>query len=103
MTQHHAHQRINLADLANQVMMDRGFASLSLDGALHQLDQIKEPALSSSPSSKDLTDLLWCSIDNDDSKDLDQLTVSESHAQGESHDHGGDCLMWTVWSKRAVP
>jgi len=82
MTQHHSHQRINLADLANQVMMDRGLRPFFSDGVLHQLEQIKEPALSASPNSKDLTDLLWCSIDNDDSKDLDQLTVSESHAHG---------------------
>lgn len=34
-------------------------------------------------STRDLRNLLWCSIDNDDSLDLDQLTVAESR-QGET-------------------
>ncbi len=83
MTQHHSHQRINLADLANHVLQDRGLRPYFTEAALHQLDHINEPSLASSPNCKDLTSLLWCSIDNDDSRDLDQLTVSQSHEAGE--------------------
>src|SRR4029079_15695480 len=33
---------------------------------------------------RDLRDLKWCSIDNDDSRDLDQLTVAQSATDGQT-------------------
>ena len=83
MSQHHSHQRINLASLADQVLLDRGLRPNFSEAALKQLELINEPTLGVSPASKDLSSLLWCSIDNDDSRDLDQLTVSLAHANSD--------------------
>ena len=43
--------------------------------AMHELASIRGPAITDDASMQDLTGLPWCSIDNTESRDLDQLTV----------------------------
>ena len=63
-------------------MLERGlFPDFPLQ-ALAELDGIHGPATRTEESTRDLRDLLWCSIDNDDSRDLDQLTVAEAMSDG---------------------
>lgn len=50
--------------------------------ALTELDSIQGPAFSAEQSIRDLKSLPWCSIDNGDSRDLDQLTVAEALPDG---------------------
>jgi exoribonuclease-2 len=74
--QHH-HHRSDLVRIAIQAMMDRGLQPFFPASVQQQLALIKGPGSDAGPDIRDLTALLWCSIDNDDSLDLDQLTVSE--------------------------
>lgn len=66
----------DLAQLANQIMQERGLQPNFSKEELQQLSQITHPAPLSLTYS-DLRSLGWCSIDNDDSRDLDQLTYAE--------------------------
>ena len=65
-------------------MLERGLLPDFSSEALAELDRIQSPAgLKSAPNStehqvRDMRNLLWASIDNDDSRDLDQLTVAEA-------------------------
>jgi exoribonuclease-2 len=63
-------------------MLERGLAPDFPPEALAELDAIQGPAARTDESTRDLRNLLWCSIDNDDSRDLDQLTVAEAMADG---------------------
>lgn len=63
-------------------MRERGLEPEFSAEALAQADSLKSPAESSHPSTRDLRALPWCSIDNDDSRDLDQLSVSERLTDG---------------------
>jgi exoribonuclease-2 len=63
-------------------MQERGLEAEFFESVSAQLAGMNGPAFEASPDIQDLTGLLWCSIDNDDSLDLDQLTVSEALADG---------------------
>jgi len=67
-----------LRDIAHRVMLERGLVPDFPPKALAQLDGIQGPATRTGDSTRDLRNLAWCSIDNDDSRDLDQLTVAEA-------------------------
>jgi exoribonuclease R len=67
----------DLEAIARQAMLDKGLLPDFAPAALKQLDAIKQPS-ASGPGIRDLRSLLWSSIDNDDSRDLDQLEVAET-------------------------
>jgi len=71
-----------LQRIAHRVMVERGLVPDFPLQALAELDEIHGPATRAEESTRDLRDLLWCSIDNDDSRDLDQLTVAEAMPDG---------------------
>jgi VacB/RNase II family 3'-5' exoribonuclease len=62
-------------------MLERGLSPDFSPPALAELRQINGPAAPDG-TIRDLRDLLWCSIDNDDSRDLDQLTVAAALPDG---------------------
>lgn len=66
----------DLEEIARKQMLSRGLQPDYPTAALHQLEKIDQPAPPTNEL-QDLRKLLWCSIDNDDSRDLDQLTYAE--------------------------
>ena len=62
-------------------MLERQFLPEFSPQALDQLSQLTGPFIQAENSLIDLRQMPWCSIDNDDSKDLDQLTVAEALSQ----------------------
>jgi VacB/RNase II family 3'-5' exoribonuclease len=65
----------DLKGIARRAMLDRGLLPDFSAAALAQASSITGPA--TEPAIRDLRGLLWASIDNDDSRDLDQLSVAE--------------------------
>ena len=66
----------NLDAIADQAMTERGFVPFAPDEVFKELDTINNPAVPAKDI-RDLRQLDWFSIDNDNSKDLDQLTYAE--------------------------
>lgn len=74
-TQH----RAILQSIAQRAMLERGLLPDFSAEVLAELGKFEAPAAARKDEAvRDLTNLLWASIDNDDSRDLDQLTVAEA-------------------------
>src|SRR5208282_1343888 len=76
---------INLQAIARQVMQAEGFEPDFPPEVPKQLADISAhpPQLVPSDKVRDLRNLLWSSIDNDTSKDLDQIEVAERLPNGD--------------------
>ena len=74
--------RSDLIRIAGEVMAERGLEPEFPAAVQAQLAMINGPGRDEDPHIRDLSALLWCSIDNDDSLDLDQLTACEPLADG---------------------
>jgi exoribonuclease-2 len=63
-------------------MLARGLLPDFSAAALEQAGTLRQAPIETGPSIHDLRGLLWASIDNDDSLDLDQLSVAEPLSAG---------------------
>jgi exoribonuclease-2 len=76
------HRNSQLRRIAKQVMLEAGFEPGFSPEAQAEADALQRPASESGGAIRDLRELLWCSIDNDDSRDLDQLSVAAALPDG---------------------
>ncbi|MES2990279.1 MAG: RNB domain-containing ribonuclease [Pseudomonadota bacterium] len=72
----------SLLDLAREAMRQRGLQPDFPPAAQHEAAALTDAPPAPDAVVRDLRDLLWCSIDNDDSRDLDQLTVALPERDG---------------------
>jgi VacB/RNase II family 3'-5' exoribonuclease len=71
-----------LRSIAHEAMLQRGLLPDFSPAVIAETDRITHAAAATGTGIRDLRGLLWASIDNDDSRDLDQLSVAEPAADG---------------------
>ena len=74
--------RDDLKAIARQAMIDHGLLPDFSPEVLAEVGGIEKTATQSNPGLRDLRGPLWASIDNDDSRDLDQISVAEPLSDG---------------------
>src|SRR5256712_7274633 len=74
--------RNELKGIAQRAMIQRSRWPDCTPAALAETEATAKAPAGPGPSIPDLRGLLWASIDNDDSRDLDQLTVAQPMADG---------------------
>jgi exoribonuclease-2 len=72
------HDRTDLQRIARRAMIEKGFLPEFSKEVNAELATLEAMSFDDDKSVRDLRAKPWCSIDNDDSRDLDQLTVAES-------------------------
>ena len=72
----------DLQSIAHEAMLERGLLPDFSAAVMAETQRITKPAAAAGAEIRDLRSLLWASIDNDDSRDLDQLTVAQPMADG---------------------
>ena len=77
-------QRALLLRVARRAMIERGLEPEFAPAALAEAKRLAAPGAPFGAEVRDLRDLAWCSIDNDDSRDLDQLTVAAELPEGQA-------------------
>src|SRR5688572_32036881 len=66
-----------LRSIADRAMVERGLLPGFPPEVLAEVERLPMSGPANSDSIRDLRELLWSSIDNNDSRDLDQLTVAD--------------------------
>ena len=72
----------DLAAAARRSMIAHGFEPDYPPAVAQQLDQLRRHPPAPAPDARDLRSLLWSSIDNDTSRDLDQIEYAETLPNG---------------------
>src|SRR6185436_6423839 len=70
---------VDLRELAKRAMIERGFLAEIPKDAKAEVEHKTEPEFDAL-NIRDLRPLLWSSIDNDDSRDLDQVEYAKAEA-----------------------
>src|ERR1035438_5395839 len=76
---------VDLQAAAKEIMRQRGFEPDFPPAVQQQLSDLRAhpPQIASGKDARDLRNLLWSSIDNDTSRDLDQIEVAERQSNGD--------------------
>ncbi len=75
-------ERALLLRVARRSMIEHGLEPDFPPAALAEAGALSDGAGTRDGAARDLRSLPWCSIDNDDSRDLDQLTVADTPSRG---------------------
>jgi VacB/RNase II family 3'-5' exoribonuclease len=82
MTTAHPSGREQLQSLAHAAMLQRGLLPDFSAAVIAETNRITQAATACGAAVRDLRSLVWASIDNDDSRDLDQISAAEPLADG---------------------